>query len=126
MKNEIICIACPIGCHLTITTTNNGSEISVSGNKCPRGEGYGKEETLSPKRVVTAVVKSDSGILPYIPVKTSKPLQKELINDLLQELYCITLKSPIQSGNIVISNFRDTGVDLLTTRQCAETPANEA
>ena len=119
MKNEIICIACPIGCHLTVTTTDSGSEISVSGNKCPRGEVYGKEETLSPKRVVTAVVKSDSSTLPYIPVKTSKPLQKEFINDLLQELYSITLKSPIPSGYIVISNFHDTGIDLLTTRRLA-------
>ena len=55
MKREMICISCPIGCHLTAEWENEET-ITISGNKCNRGEIYGREEILAPKRVVTATV----------------------------------------------------------------------
>ena len=36
MLKEMVCITCPIGCHLTIR--QDGEEIEVSGNTCPRGK----------------------------------------------------------------------------------------
>ncbi|HEY9053887.1 MAG TPA: DUF1667 domain-containing protein, partial [Rectinemataceae bacterium] len=50
--SEMICITCPLGCHLSIERTSPG-EISVTGNRCSRGEAYAREELLSPKRMVT-------------------------------------------------------------------------
>ena len=55
--------------------------LSVSGNKCPRGEKYGIEEMTEPKRTVTYVVQTNSAVLPFLPVKTNKPLLKEMIPD---------------------------------------------
>ncbi|HWP68688.1 MAG TPA: DUF1667 domain-containing protein [Rectinemataceae bacterium] len=54
--DEMICITCPMGCHLKIERLSE-NEIAVTGNKCVRGEQYAREELLSPKRVVTATCK---------------------------------------------------------------------
>lgn len=51
--SEMICITCPLGCHLSIQRLSE-TEISVTGNRCSRGEAYAKEELLFPKRVVTS------------------------------------------------------------------------
>ncbi len=50
MKKNMICIVCPMGCHLTVDTET----LEVTGNTCPRGEKYGKEELTAPKRVITS------------------------------------------------------------------------
>ena len=115
MEKEIICISCPIGCHLKVAGTGKG-EITVTGNQCPRGEIYGKEEFLEPKRVVTAVVKTNSVIHPYVSVKTDKPLLREYIFQLLKKLYSIEVKVPLTCGEKVIENFRNTGVSVVFTR----------
>ena len=40
MERELICISCPMGCHLTV----NVDEKKVTGNSCKRGEIYGLNE----------------------------------------------------------------------------------
>ena len=41
-KREMICIMCPMGCHLTVTI--DGENIDVKGNSCNRGVVFAKEE----------------------------------------------------------------------------------
>ena len=42
---EVICTCCPQGCHLQVDEVNG---YKVTGNGCPNGIAYGKEElTLS-------------------------------------------------------------------------------
>lgn len=114
MKKKLICISCPVGCHLTITS--EGKKISVSGNQCVRGKIYGKEEMLSPRRIVTAVVKIKSRKHSYIPVKTNKPLLKEKIKPLLRKLYSMDVELPVKSGDAIIKNYNNTGVNIVFTR----------
>jgi len=114
MKKELICISCPIGCHLEVT--QKGDEITVKNNKCSRGEIYGKEELLAPKRVVTATCPIASQLLPRIPVKTTGPLPKELIDGLLGELYKMALKAPVHRGDRLIGNYRDSGIDVVASK----------
>ena len=40
---ELICIVCPKGCHLKVDEENG---CAVTGNGCPRGAEYGKNELL--------------------------------------------------------------------------------
>ena len=54
---EFICIVCPKGCRLTVDDNGN-----VSGNTCIRGEKYGKQEAIDPKRTLTSTVKIKSKI----------------------------------------------------------------
>ena len=39
---ELICIVCPRGCHLQVDEANG---YAVTGNSCPRGAEYGRQET---------------------------------------------------------------------------------
>lgn len=117
MNKKMICISCPMGCHLEVSQKED--DISVSGNKCSRGEIYGKEELLSPKRVVTATCAIKSDLLPRIPVKTSGPLPKELINTLLEDLYRMELVPPVNRGDSLVNNYRDSGIDVIATKTLA-------
>jgi CxxC motif-containing protein len=112
---EFVCIACPIGCLLTVTVQADG-KVTVTGNRCPKGEVYGTEEMLSPKRVVTAVVRTDSRAFPCIPVRTDKALPRELITDLIEELARLSVRLPAARGTVLVENFRGSGVNVILTR----------
>jgi CxxC motif-containing protein len=115
MEKAIICISCPVGCHLKVSSRGDG-EITITGNQCPRGEIYGREEFLAPSRIVTAVVKTTSNHYPYLPVKTDKPLLREYIPSLLKQLYSLEVSLPVKSGGCVLANYEDTGVNVVFTR----------
>jgi len=119
---EMVCISCPLGCRLTVTVSGSETEtpdISVSGNSCPRGIVYGKEEALSPKRVVTATVRLVNGRYERLPVKTSGPLATEYIGRLLNDLYRTSVEAPVQAGSVVKSDVYGTGINVVTTRSCS-------
>ena len=115
-KFHKICINCPAGCHLDITRENG--EISVSGNTCPRGVKYAQQELTDPRRVVTAVVFAAGEKRICIPVKTSAPLAMELIPELLKELFATKVPLPVETGDIIIKNFRSSGVDVIASSDC--------
>lgn len=110
---ELVCIACPIGCRLTVTSRSE-DDVEVSGNRCPRGDTYGKEEVLAPRRIVTATVPTRSASFPCVPVRTDKPVARGLIPQLLQTLYARTADLPVRQGEALIDDFH--GVRVLITR----------
>ena len=65
-KREIICICCPRGCHLQVDPEN---DYNVTGNACPNGAAYGKEELTHPTRILTSTVRAEGGRYPRCPVK---------------------------------------------------------
>ena len=123
MKKELICISCPIGCMLTVEYDEDKRDydsIKVSGNLCPKGEIYGKEEILAPKRVVTATASIESRIQKRLPLKTIEAIDKDLIFDLLKEIYSLKLKPPVKIGDTIIKNFKKSGVDIVATANLPE------
>lgn len=113
-SREMVCISCPIGCRLTVSL--EGDAVRVSGNQCPRGEVYGTEEMLAPRRVVTATVATDSAVVPRLPVRTTGPLPKEHIDELLNHAYKMTVALPVKRGQIIIGDVMGTGIDLVASR----------
>jgi CxxC motif-containing protein len=111
---EIVCVACPIGCRMSVET--RGEEIEVTGNRCPKGETYGREETLAPRRVVTGVVRTDSKLFPYAPVRTDAPLPRALMGVLMGALAAGRAALPVRSGERLMAGFQDTGVNVVFTR----------
>lgn len=109
MKKKLICISCPAGCHLEADLKPDGG-VTVTGNKCPRGAVYATDELTDPRRIVTAVVRSDSAATPYLPVRTDRPLPRRLIADLLNALYRMEVKTPVKCGDILIENVAGTGI----------------
>ncbi len=106
-----------MGCALTLAV-NDDCTLSVSGNQCKRGEAYAKEEYSAPRRTITATVACDSPEFPRVPVKTASPLPKKLVSDLLAELKKTRVTLPVAMGDILISNFKDSGVSVVITRTC--------
>lgn len=127
--HEMICITCPIGCHLSIEKISD-EELSVTGNKCQRGAQYAREELLSPKRVVTATCKlkqsADESTLTAslykprrVPVRTVKAFPKERISELLALLYQHEVSLPVERGQVILPNALDTGIDVIAERTMA-------
>ncbi len=112
---EFTCILCPIGCALVVEKAGDGGLV-ITGNRCPKGEVYAREEMLSPKRVVTAVVRTDSKAFPCIPVRTDAALPRGLITDLIEDLARLSVHLPAARGTMLVENYRGSGVNVILTR----------
>jgi CxxC motif-containing protein len=124
---EMICITCPMGCHLEIERLSE-TEIAVTGNRCASGENYAREEILSPRRVVTttcrvagAIGSVGSGTRALggprrIPLRTAGAFPRERIVELLELLHGLELSLPVQRGQVAIADALGTGVDVIVTR----------
>ena len=106
---KLTCIMCPVGCSLEVTKKN--SEIIVTGNSCIRGENYGKREVIAPKRMVTTVAKTSTG---YVSVKTTVPIDKSRVQDVVFEVSKLVLDNP-KYGDIIIENVLGLGADVIVT-----------
>ena len=115
-KFHKICINCPAGCHLEIV--RDGEEITVSGNTCPRGITYARQELTDPRRVVTAVVFARSEKRICIPVKTTAPVPNAQIPGLLKALYAVRVDLPVEIGDVISENINGSGIDVIATSSC--------
>lgn len=110
-NKEFICINCPRGCHLVVD-----EKLNVSGNFCPRGAAYGKQEATNPTRTVTSTVRISGAELPLCPVKTAQPVPKGKMFDIMTSINEVRLVAPVHIGDVVIKNVCSTGVDVVVTR----------
>jgi len=131
---EMLCIVCPRGCHLSV---GDAPEFAVSGNFCPRGERYGREEMVAPKRTVTATCPATkvasgnpaalaSGIEVSlnenlsnprrVPVRTTGAVPREKISELVSLLLRTEVNLPVQEGDVIIDNWENSGISVIVTR----------
>ena len=121
MRN-LTCIVCPIGCSMDVEDDPAAQDgLSVTGNNCPRGAVYAREEVRAPKRVVTATcgIAGGAGAIRRLPVKSSTPCPREKIPALLDDIYGTTASLPVKSGDIVIAGWKGSGIDVVATRTIA-------
>jgi CxxC motif-containing protein len=119
VSEELTCITCPMGCRLSVDRSGGG-EISVSGNRCPRGAAYAREELLAPKRTVTATCRAAGGGTASgarrIPCRTSAPFPKDRVDQLLGEIYALEAALPVERGGVLIRDALGLGIDVIATR----------
>jgi CxxC motif-containing protein len=108
---KMICIVCPVGCHLEIDEHHN-----VSGNRCARGKTYAIEEYVNPLRLLTTTVKTSHPKLPRLSVKTNAPIPKKLLFSVLDELNHIVIQHDVKVGDVILSNVKNTSVDVIATK----------
>ncbi|MGI5074064.1 DUF1667 domain-containing protein [Treponema vincentii] len=109
MTKNLICIACPRGCHLTVTIGAATDTIEVSGNSCPKGLSYGKQEVLCPMRTLTTTVScrllrsgDTSGhkqAFARLPVKTGREIPLEEMKSMIENIRSITVSAPVRYGD---------------------------
>jgi CxxC motif-containing protein len=114
-KRELTCIGCPLGCQVTVTMDNN-EVVDVTGNTCPRGDKYAREEVTNPTRVVTSIVRVDGGNLAAVSVKTQDVIPKGKIFETLEAIKPVVVKAPIKIGDVIVPNVADTGIDVIATK----------
>lgn len=113
MEKDFVCIVCPNGC--AVHAVENGGEITVTGNRCPKGEEYAKAELTNPVRTLTTSVATVFPERPVLPVRTSGAIPKGEIKNAMKAVNAIVVKTPVSCGDIVCANFMGFNVDLLAT-----------
>ncbi len=114
MKRDLTCVACPLGCPITVEYTDT-EIISVTGNTCKRGEAYAKTEITNPTRSLTSSVKVCGGVLPVVPVKSDKPVPKDMLFDCMKEINSVCVEAPVKIGQVIIENILGTGANIVAT-----------
>lgn len=116
-KREMVCVSCPMGCVITVELDDNNEVISVTGNTCPRGDKYARQECTHPERMLTSTVKVEGGRLPVVPVKSASPIPKEMLFDAMKEVNKVTLKAPVTFGDVAVKDILGTGIDIVVTNE---------
>ena len=115
---SLTCIRCPRGCQVTVTL-EGGEVAAVTGNSCPRGDGYARKEVTNPTRVVTTVVPVDgSDVAAMVSVKTAGDVPKDRVLDVVRALRGVRVTSPVRIGDVVLADVCGTGVDVVATKDC--------
>lgn len=112
VKN-LLCIICPRGCRLTARETPEG--LAVTGNFCPRGAEYARQELTDPVRVLTALMRVDGAARP-ISVKTDRPVPKDLLLACARQIYETHPQLPVRRGDVVLRDVCGTGCSVIATR----------
>ena len=134
MTKELICIACPRGCVLTVTINDATNIIEVSGNSCPKGAIYGKQEVLCPMRTLTTTVACKQsprneettgfGTPEFIrlPVKTGCEIPLEEMISMIEKIRTITASAPVRYGDCLAQLTAENGTKI-PILACASTEA---
>ncbi|MEG2561882.1 MAG: DUF1667 domain-containing protein [Clostridia bacterium] len=112
---EMTCICCPIGCHLVVDDSDKNN-IKVSGNTCPRGAKYGKDEVTCPLRTVTSVARVAGGQGNMVSVKTSQAIPKAQIFEALELLTNVVVTAPVAIGDVICKDILGLGIDFVATK----------
>ncbi len=110
MIRELICIVCPMGCHLRAEITD-GKVVNVSGNTCPRGRQYAINECTDPQRTVTTTIRCDGGV---VSVKTDKTIAKDKIFECMEIINSHFAPLPIHIGDVIINDIF--GANIIATQ----------
>lgn len=86
----------------------------------PRLE-YTKEEVTNPKRTVCSTVRIIGGRYPRLPVRTSEPVPKGKIKEVINQLKDLTVKAPVRRGDVILRNIAGTGADIIAEMDVEET-----
>ncbi|MBQ3045770.1 MAG: DUF1667 domain-containing protein [Clostridia bacterium] len=118
MQKNIICVACPMGCAVTVEIAENGDILSVTGNTCKRGDAYARAECTNPVRSLATTVKVNGGIHNVVPCKSAGSLPKDKIMECMKIINAAQAEAPVSLGDVLVSNILDTGVDIVATNHC--------
>ena len=119
MKKQFTCIVCPEGCLLAIDEKQDGS-YTIKGNKCKRGKKFAVEEIINPKRVVTTTIKINGRNFKRLPVRSDKPVPKEDMIKLVEEIKKLKVKKPVAMGDVLLRNFNNSNINVIASMDITE------
>ena len=115
---ELICVVCPNGCQLSVEVQDGPHPVvtSVSGQTCPRGETWARQEIEMPMRTIASsvVVRGGSTRLASVRTDTAIPLKK--IAQVMEEIRKTSLDAPVRIGDIALDHPACTDCRIIVTR----------
>ena len=115
MTKTYTCILCPNGCEITVE--HEGKEfLSCTGNLCPNGEKYVKQELTDPRRTIASSVLVEGGELPLVSVRLTAPVPRDRIFDVMARIRALRVRAPVQAGAVLEENILGLGSDLIATK----------
>ncbi|KEI00801.1 DUF1667 domain-containing protein [Clostridium botulinum] len=72
------------------------------------------------KKIFTSIVRIKGSKHNVVPVKSSGPIEKDLLIECSKALSRIHIGAPIKAGDIICRNILNTGVDIICTRSICE------
>lgn len=114
------CTTCPSECLLTVEVERDADgalvEVrSVTGNSCPRGDKFARQELTCPMRVLTTTVAVSGGDEALLPVRTAEAIPLALHAHAMDLIRGAVVDAPIRMGNVVLPNLLNTGIDLIAS-----------
>ncbi|NLN19387.1 MAG: DUF1667 domain-containing protein [Firmicutes bacterium] len=112
---KYLCIGCPLGCSLEVE--HSGQQIhDIRGYQCKRGKDFAISEHTDPRRTLTTTVRVIGGTERRLPVKTEKPIPRDKVLRLRDELRRVTVKAPIRTGDVILPDVLGLGSAVVATR----------
>lgn len=109
---ELVCIVCPRGCLLRVD-----DDLNVTGAFCPRGKQYAIREITNPVRDIASSIRVNNRPFTLASVKTSKPVPKDKIFDVMDEIAKLSVDAPTTIGQVVKQNVLGLSIDIIVTKK---------
>lgn len=114
------CTTCPSECLLTVEVERDADgalvEVrSVTGNSCPRGDKFARQELTCPMRVLTTTVAVSGGDEALLPVRTAEAIPLALHAQAMNLIRSVVVEAPVRMGDVVLPDLLDTGTDLIAS-----------
>lgn len=117
MLRTFTCIMCPQGCDITAVSRGEDDwDLQVSGNRCPKGLQYVRQEMENPMRSIATSILVEGGVLPLASVRLTAPIPKGRIFDVMAEIRMVKRRAPVYEGDVVISDVLGLGSDVIITK----------
>lgn len=114
MLKEYTCIICPNGCDLS-ATVEGYKLLSLEGALCDKGRNYVIQELTAPQRTIASTVLVESGTSDQVSVRLTKPVPRERIFDLMNEIRSLRVEAPLEIGQIILKNVLGLDSDIIVT-----------
>lgn len=115
---DMTCILCPRGCRLSVRL--EGGAVEVSGNACPKGEAYGRQEAVEPMRSLTTTVVALGGDRPRLAVKLDSDIPLARLLDAMAAIDAVTARAPVSAGDELLADVAGLGARLVATDDLPE------
>ena len=115
MKKDITCITCPLGCRIRITYSEDAIH-RIEDYQCEKGKDYAVQEIFNPVRTLTTTLMVAKGELPLVSVRTSKPVPKQRIFDIMDALSDVAIVAPVKMGDVLIEKILGLDIDIVATK----------
>ncbi len=116
MTNKVLtCVGCPAGCRINVEM--EGDEIrTITGNTCPVGEQYARQEAVCPMRILTSTVRITGCPYRVLPVTTDREIPLASVDEVMEIIRSTVVKAPVSFEQVLIENVLGTGANVIASK----------